>query len=90
MGFFKRLTNWMQDLANPSKNIEDSMMVMMSSMVQWLVSSIIGVFKPFLGAGADVEIETFSKSAAQVFTRFTQPGKPSEPRKFMPSFEHVR
>lgn len=90
-GLFKRFTNWMKDLADPTKSFKDAMMSMMTSVVQWVIGSVMSFFKPFLGADADGQIETFSQYAGKAFARYASKlDEPEDIPTFVPSFDKVR
>lgn len=87
-GFFKKLTGWMKDLADPSKKTEDTMMSFMNVLVQGVIQAIGSLFKPFLGPDSEPLVKEFSKHASNAFTRFaTEAYSEDSMPSYVPSFD---
>lgn len=67
--FFYHLTHWMQNLADPNKKVEDTMMGFMGVVVQTMIQAIGSVFVPYVGTQS---VQVFSHFAGEAFKRFAR------------------
>lgn len=67
VGFFYHLIHWMQNLADPNKKVEESMMGFMGVVVQTMIQAIGSVFVPYVGTHS---VQIFSHFAGEAFKRF--------------------
>jgi hypothetical protein len=67
--FFYHLTHWMQNLADPNKKVEDTMMGFMGVVVQTMIQAIGSVFVPYVGTQS---VQIFSHFAGEAFKRFAR------------------